>query len=68
MNAYLYVVFVKNLKIDDGQALVQTHQKDKNSQAIYTELKTKMTSSTTAEISSDDLLEYILTSYFNNEK
>ena len=57
MNAYLYTVFVKNLKIDDGQALVRTHQKDKNAQAIYTELKTKMTSSTTAEISLDDLLE-----------
>ena len=68
MNAYLYAVFVKNLKIDDGQALVRTHQKDKNAQAIYTELKTKMTSSTTAEISSDDLLEYILTSCFNNVK
>ena len=68
MNAYLSAIFVKNLKLDDGQALVRTYQKDKDAQAIYKELKAKMTSSTTAEISSDDLLEYILTSRFNDGK
>ena len=48
--------------------LVCTYQKDKDAQAIYKELKAKMMSSTTAEISLDDLLEYILTSHFNDGK
>ena len=57
MQAFVYAVFVKNLKNDEGQALVREYQKERNAQLIYKNLKEKMTSSTRAEINSDDLLD-----------
>lgn len=68
MQAFLHAVFVKNLKLDEGQALVRMHQKAHNAQKICSTLKQKMTASTAAEISSDDLSEHIPTSCFNDGK
>ena len=64
--AFVYAVFVKTLKLDEGQALVRKHTG--NAQKIYGALTAEMKHSTKAELDADTLLDYIITPRFNDGK
>ena len=64
--AFVYAVFVKTLKLDEGQALVRKYTG--NAQKIYSTLIEEMKHSTKAELDADTLLDYVITSRFNDGK
>ena len=58
-NLYIYSVFERVLKIDDGRDLVRKHHEDHDAQEVYTSLKAFATESTAASLNAADLLTYI---------
>ena len=58
---YLYAVFVRILKTDEGKAIARKYKSTLDAQSIYRELQEYATNSTQAVIDSDTLLQYITT-------
>ena len=63
--SFFYVLFIKTLKLDEGQALLRKYSS--NAQKICSALIKEIKHSTKAEFNSDSLLDYIITSHFNVE-
>ena len=58
---YLYAVFVRILKTDEGKAIARKYKSTFDAQSIYRELQEYATNSTQAVIDSNTLLQYITT-------
>ena len=58
---YLYAVFVRILKTDEGKAIACKYKSTFDAQSIYRELQEYATNSTQAVIDSNTLLQYITT-------
>lgn len=54
----MYQVFVKNLQSDKGKEIVQYHEATFDAQVIYNELLEQCKQSTTAQLSSSELITY----------
>ena len=58
---YLYAVFVRILKTDEGKAIARKYKSTFDAQSIYREMQEYATNSTQAVIDSNTLLQYITT-------
>ena len=58
---YLYAVFVRILKTDEGKAIARKYKSTFDAQSIYRDLQEYATNSTQAVIDSNTLLQYITT-------
>ena len=56
---YIYSIFERTLKIDDGKDLVRKHHSTHDAQRVYTDLKAFALKSTAASLNAADLLTYI---------
>ena len=65
---YMYAVFEKTLLTDKGKALVRTHQRKYDAQAIFKELCDYALSSTKASMDASSLLTYITTTRLGDGK
>ena len=56
---FLYKVLADTVKTDQGRTFVREHSKDRNGREVYKKIVEHYTKSTSAQISANDLLQYI---------
>mgnify|MGYP006357956311 FL=1 len=56
---FLYKVLADTVKTDQGRTFVREHSKDRNGRKVYEKIVEHYTKSTSAQISANDLLQYI---------